>query len=99
LPTAIPVFGADRYATSVAVATRFFSAPQLAGLADGLAFPDALAGAVDVGREGGPLLLVAPTLLPASVQGYLTATPSVASLTVYGGTNAVGDQVVTDAGH
>ena len=68
-PSATPIVGADRYATSVAVAKQFFTAPTIAGLANGQTFPDALAGDVENGRLGAPMLLVAPTTLPASVAG------------------------------
>ena len=96
-PTATPLVGADRYATSVAVATRFFTAPTVAGLADGLAFPDALAGDVDMGKAGGPVLLVAPTSLPSGVQTYLAGNPTITKVTVYGGEAAISDSVVSAA--
>jgi sugar lactone lactonase YvrE len=96
-PASIPLVGADRYATSVQVAKRFFTTPATAGMADGLAFPDALAGDVENGQIGAPMLLVAPTGLPASVQAYLAGTPSVVALNVYGGTSAVPDAVINAA--
>ncbi len=88
-PTATPLVGADRFATSVAAAKQFFAAPVKAGLANGLTFPDALAGDVENGQLGAPMLLVGSTDLPASVRAYLTATPTIASLNVYGGTTAI----------
>ncbi|HEX7105127.1 MAG TPA: cell wall-binding repeat-containing protein [Acidothermaceae bacterium] len=98
VPSATPLVGADRYATSVAVANALFSKPGAAGLADGLNYPDALAGGVQVGGMGDPMLLVAPTSLPNVVSNYLAATtPS--ALLVYGGPTAVADSVVAAAQH
>jgi streptogramin lyase/putative cell wall-binding protein len=96
-PTATPLVGADRFATSVAVAKQFFTAPVKAGLANGQTFPDALAGDVENGRLGAPMLLVGPTTLPTSVRTYLSGTPTIKSLNVYGGTNAVADSVASAA--
>ncbi len=96
-PKSTPVVGSDRYATSVAVASRFFAVPTSAGLVDGFAFPDALAGDVETGSHNGPILLVAPTVLPPSVQAYLTAASKVATLDVYGGVNAVAEAVAVAA--
>ena len=95
--TAVPLVGADRFATSVAVAKKFFTAPVKAGLANGLTFPDALAGDVENGRLGAPMLLVGSTTLPAAVQAYLSGTPSIKSLNLYGGTNAVANSVANAA--
>ena len=96
-PTAVPLVGADRYATSVAVAKQFFTAPTTAGLANGQTFPDALAGDVENGHLGAPMLLVGSTTLPASVQAYLSGTATIKSLNVYGGTNAVAESVANAA--
>jgi streptogramin lyase len=95
-PTATPLLGTDRYATSVAVATKLFDKPSVVGVADGLAFPDALAGGVQIGALGGPMLLVSPTVLPNVERNYLAGTkPS--ALRVYGGSSAVSDDVVAAA--
>jgi streptogramin lyase/putative cell wall-binding protein len=96
-PTATPLVGADRYATSVAVARQFFAAPTKAGLANGLTFPDALAGDVENGRLGAPMLLVGSTALPASVRAYLSGTATIQSLNIYGGTTAVDNAVASAA--
>jgi hypothetical protein len=97
-PTSVAVVGLDRYATSVAVARRFFVTPSIAGMADGLAFPDALAGDVANARIGAPTLLVAPTVMPASVGTYLSSSRSIVTLNVYGGTTAIADAVANAAG-
>jgi streptogramin lyase len=96
-PTAAPLVGADRFATSVAVANQFFTAPVKAGLANGLTFPDALAGDVENGHLGAPMLLVGSTTLPASVRAYLSGAGTIKSLNVYGGTTAVANAVASAA--
>jgi streptogramin lyase/putative cell wall-binding protein len=96
-PNATPLVGADRFATSVAVAKQFFTAPTTAGLANGQTFPDALAGDVENGHLGAPMLLVGPTTLPASVRAYLSGAATIKSLNVYGGTAAIADSVASAA--
>ncbi|MGH9059530.1 MAG: cell wall-binding repeat-containing protein, partial [Acidimicrobiales bacterium] len=90
-PGATPLAGANRFDTAAAVASRFFPKPALAGLATGLAFPDALAAGPYLGARGAPLLLVNPTgALPSAVKGYLSAHHStITGLDVLGGTQAV----------
>jgi streptogramin lyase/putative cell wall-binding protein len=94
---AVKLVGADRYATSVDVAREFFTVPTVAGLASGVTFPDALAGGVDIAGAGGPLLLVAPAAIPAVVQNYIAATPTITSVNVYGGTTAIPNAVAAAA--
>lgn len=97
-PTAIPIFGADRFATGVAVAQQFFAAATRAGVASGGAFPDALAAGAYMAATGGPLLLTQPTGLSASVAGYLGATDTtVTSADIFGGSAAVSAAVQTAA--
>jgi len=89
-PSATPLVGADRYATSVVVAERFFTRPTIVGFANGFAFADALSGSVDIGAKGGPLILVAPDVLPGSVTTYLySIAPTVTTGIVYGGTSVI----------
>src|SRR5471032_2504633 len=71
-PAATPLQGADRYATAVAVANAIFSAPASVGVASGATFPDALSGGAYQAHAGGPILLTAPTTLPAATGSYLT---------------------------
>ncbi len=97
-PGAVGVAGADRYATSVAVATTFFAAPVTVGIASGRAFADALSGGADIASAGGPLLLTDPVSLSPAVAAYLTADKSaLTSVVIYGGPSAVADQVVAAA--
>jgi secreted trypsin-like serine protease len=88
-PAATAIKGADRYATSVAVAKNFFPNFNTFGVADGLQFPDALAGGVHLASLTAPMLLVPPTLpMPLSILSYLPTT-TVTSGWVYGGPAAV----------
>jgi len=60
--TAVRVSGADRFATSAAIAARFFpTRTASAFVATGLGFPDALSAASAAARAGAPVLLVPGT--------------------------------------
>lgn len=81
--------GGDRFATAAAVAAAFGAKPAgSAYVADGLAFPDALAGAALAGTRGAPVLLVSPKAVPSATA---TAIRSLAPwrVIVLGGTGAV----------
>jgi putative cell wall-binding protein len=97
-PGATPIVGSDRYATSAMVAQHFFPAPPVAGFASALAFPDALSGGAPTGKSGGPVVLVpACGAVPSPVSGYLAQVKSgVGSATLFGGTAAVGDDVLAE---
>jgi hypothetical protein len=76
-PTAQPIVGADRFATSVLVAEQFFNAPSAVGVASGMSFPDALSGGPVTALAGGPIVLVPATgALPTSTQHYLASVAS-----------------------
>lgn len=95
-PGATAIVGADRYATSAAVASRFFTTPAYAGVATGLDFPDALVGGVVAALDGGPLLLTDTDSLPAPVVSWLQSlAPWIANAAVIGGTAAVSNAVQT----
>jgi len=87
------VAGSDRYGTAGAIATTFFSGPvNVLYVADGLNFPDALAGAAAAGHVGAPVLLVDPTSLPdATLQAVKALAPK--AIKVLGGTASVSDAV------
>ncbi|HZU79829.1 MAG TPA: cell wall-binding repeat-containing protein, partial [Acidimicrobiales bacterium] len=97
-PSATPVYGADLYGTSAAVASQFFPKPANLGFATGNGFADALGGGPFMGVAGtvGPMLLVAPNApLPQSIANYVSATKSsVTQAFLFGGAGAVGDDVV-----
>jgi hypothetical protein len=99
-PGATALVGADRYATSVAVAKMFFNAPLSVGLASGMNFPDALSGGAVTANHGGPILLVPNTgAIPAGTTGYLTQTAalSASSAWLFGGPASVSDGVFSQA--
>jgi putative cell wall-binding protein len=85
--------GADRFATSAAISRAAFGVPTpVAYIATGRNFPDALAAGPAARRQGGPVLLVEPSSIPASVRAELARiTP--AKIFVMGGRGAVGDAV------
>jgi putative cell wall-binding protein/GH25 family lysozyme M1 (1,4-beta-N-acetylmuramidase) len=89
------IAGADRFATSAAIAKQLASASGPSGTiyaASGLTFPDALVGAPLAALSSSPVLLVAPSSLPASVRSEVTALkPS--ALAILGGTASVSASV------
>jgi hypothetical protein len=96
LPVTATFVGGDRYATAGKVAEYFYGSadttqgPQIAGLASGVAFPDALAGGLDAAYVGAPMLLTSPTALSSSAGSFLSRyRASVAEVDVYGGTGVV----------
>lgn len=96
-PAATPLVGADRFATSVAVAGAFFTAPVSVGVATGLSFPDALSGGGLLGHAGVPLVLVSSGGVPSSVGTYLAGVKAtVAKAYLFGGLNTV-SQATQDA--
>jgi putative cell wall-binding protein len=95
-PTARAVSGTDRYATAVAVAKAFSASPSALAFATGTAFADALTGGPGAALRSAPLLLVpACGALPAGTGAYITAIrSSVGAGILFGGTGAVGDDVL-----
>jgi putative cell wall-binding protein len=86
--------GVDRYATAAAISAASFPAGvAVAYVATGWNFPDALAGAAVAGRAKGPVLLVAPTSIPAATANEL-ARLRPASIVVLGAAGVVSDGVV-----
>ncbi len=84
------VSGADRYATSAAVAgLGGYAAGGTVYIASGAAFPDALSAAPLAGRDHAPLLLVPPALpVPPSIAARLVALAP-GHITLVGGTGAI----------
>jgi putative cell wall-binding protein len=85
--------GPDRYATSVQVSRSAYSSSDAVFIATGTNFPDGLAGGPVAALLPGPLLLVAPSQLPAVVKSELQRLgPD--SVFVLGGTGVVSGSVV-----
>jgi putative cell wall-binding protein len=89
------ISGGDRYATSAAVsAATFAPGVEVAYVANGLAFPDALSGGPAAASSGAPMLLVAPTVVPGPIIGELKRLRP-ERIVVLGGAGVVSDAVVT----
>lgn len=86
--------GANRYATAADVASQVFDASETAFVANGLGFPDALAGGPAGGAYGGPLLLVNTLGVPTPTQQQLQRLQP-ARIFVLGGTSVVPSSVIT----
>ena len=97
-PSAIALAGADRYATSQAVALAFFPNATGIDLASALTFPDALAAGPLAGTADQPVLLVPPSgALPEPVTAYLsTHASTIASVHAFGGASALGATVLSE---
>lgn len=86
--------GSDRSATAAAVsAARFDPGVEVAYVATGENFPDALAGGPLAGTRRAPILLVGRDTLPPSTAAELTRLAP-ASIRILGGAPAVSDAVV-----
>ena len=81
--------GSDRYATSARVAAEYASGVGGVVLASGATFPDGVSAGPVAAGLGGPVLLTAPTALPASVRTQLQRLAP-KRLVIAGGTGAVG---------
>lgn len=96
VPGATAITGDTIFDTSVQVARARYGEVTGVAIASGTNFPDGLAGGAHAGRDGIPLLLSWPDVLPGSVEGYLgEVTPS--RVVLYGGTAALSYQVEADA--
>ena len=92
-PPPLRVFGADRYATSVAASRQAFPAGSAAAfVATGTDFADALASGPAAAIADGPVLLVRPDAVPATVTAELRRLDPV-TVYVLGGTSAVSQAV------
>ncbi|WP_052961464.1 cell wall-binding repeat-containing protein [Leucobacter sp. Ag1] len=87
--------GADRYATSAAIAKSWHTKSGAVYLATGAGFADALTGAAVAGGKPGPVLLVRSGCVPASVAGVLGEITPQAGY-VLGGAGVVSERVLTN---
>lgn len=86
--------GGDRYATAAAISqARFGGGVSTVFIATGTSFPDALAGSPAAAAANGPILLTAPTALPAPTAAELVRLHP-GRIVVLGGPSAVSDAVV-----
>ena len=86
--------GADRYATAQLIADNYFpTGANIAFVATGLNFPDALAGAAIAGYLGSPIELVTLSGIPAPTLASFTNVVKPHSFVVLGGTGVISDSV------
>ncbi|MHB1342521.1 MAG: cell wall-binding repeat-containing protein [Coriobacteriia bacterium] len=97
------VDGATRFATAANVAAygvdEGIVRPDYIGVATGTMFPDALAGGVACGAEGGVLLLTWPGSLAAEARSFINDycdRPAMDACRVFGGTKAVSGAVMAE---
>ncbi|WP_052961575.1 MULTISPECIES: cell wall-binding repeat-containing protein [unclassified Leucobacter] len=85
--------GPDRFGTSVAISESTVEpGAPIAYVADGMNFPDALAGAAVAAAQGGPILLVRQGSIPSTIGSELSRLQP-QRIAVLGGTGAVGSGV------
>ncbi|HUF05834.1 MAG TPA: PQQ-dependent sugar dehydrogenase [Candidatus Binatia bacterium] len=87
--------GPDRFATAAAIARSFAPGVPVTYIATGMDYPDALAGVPAAGLEGGPILLVTSTTIPASTAAELERLKP-GRIVILGGTGVVSAQVATN---
>jgi putative cell wall-binding protein/uncharacterized protein YkwD len=88
-------YGADRYATAVALSQANYAnnGPSTVYVATGANFPDGLSGSPVAGSLPGPLLLVPTSSLPGSVAAELQRLAP-ETVVILGGSGAISDGVV-----
>lgn len=82
------IAGADRYATSLALAEARYEDPDALVFTTGSTFPDAVSAAAFAGSHGAPVLLVGDALT-GELQTYLEALTDVQLAYIVGGQSAV----------
>ena len=87
----IRIGGADRYATSLAVAEYFNLGSQTICIATGNYFPDALAGSIYAAKQKAPIILTASNLPSQTVYYIKDRKPD--ELTILGGEAVVGSDI------
>lgn len=84
--------GADRFAAAVRVSEQYPSGIDTVFVVNGLNFPDALSAGPAAATVGGPILLVTPGTVPATVAAELERL-SPTTIVVVGGPNSVSQTV------
>ncbi|ANU17866.1 hypothetical protein BBI11_12855 [Planococcus maritimus] len=90
LPDPTRYGGETRYETGAEIATKLMMGTDLAYIATGRDFPDALTGSVLAAKDDSPILLVRPNKIPNATNKLLS---NYADFTIFGGTGAVSDEV------
>jgi spore germination protein YaaH/putative cell wall-binding protein len=94
--TVTRIAGPDRYATAAAISAAHFPAAPVVYLATGENYPDALSGGAAAGVQGGPILLVTSSGIPAATQAELNRLRP-ARIVVLGSSGVVSDAVLAAA--
>lgn len=93
------IFGSDRFSTAVAVSRETIGDDQTPAsvvyIANGLNYPDALSAGPIAAQQGGAMLMVGPTTIPASVRTELQRLAP-ERIVIVGGTGAVSAAVEAD---
>jgi putative cell wall-binding protein len=90
--------GADRYATAVAISKAAYKdVAPVVYVTTGQNYPDALSAAPAAAKQGGPLLLVKSTEIPAAVATEIKRLKP-ALIVAVGGTGAISDKIVKQLG-
>jgi len=87
----VRIGGADRYATSLAVAEYFNLGSRTVCIATGNNFPDALAGSVYTAKTKAPIILI-DSSLPEQTMNYIESRKP-AETTIFGGETVVGKDI------
>jgi putative cell wall-binding protein len=87
----IRIGGADRYATSLAIAEYFNLGSQAVCIATGNDFPDALAGSVYAAKHKAPIILTGRNL-SERIADYVKSM-KLAKITIFGGEGVVGKDI------
>ncbi|WHX40252.1 cell wall-binding repeat-containing protein [Mesobacillus sp. AQ2] len=88
LPGAKRIGGKDRFEVSANIVTQLSPSPAKAFLATGMSFADALTGSVLAAKQGAPLLLTHPTMIPNSVYTVIK-NQNINDFVILGGTASV----------
>ncbi|MEQ6390977.1 cell wall-binding repeat-containing protein [Bacillaceae bacterium S4-13-58] len=95
LPNPVRIGGANRYETMAMIVQKLMPASENAFVATGESFADALTGSVLAAKRNVPLLLVSTNKVPSETS-LVIAEKDVRNFTIFGGTVAVSDSVVTE---
>ena len=90
--------GANRYEVAANVAKTYFDSANIAMVASGEVFSDALVAAPLSQKLSAPILLVQKNNVSASIQSYMKQTPTISLLHVLGGEGTISASVLNTFG-
>lgn len=94
-PAVERISGADRYEVALQISKKTYPGKaDVVYIATGQNYPDALSAAPAAVKQGGPLLLTQPTLLPAAVSAEISRLAP-KTIVIVGGPNSVSEAVAT----